>query len=158
MIQTVNYPERNSEEVRFCLGSSISWVVKGVLSDHGFVQKHEWQDNQGKHGKTTCLRTTAEVGALLGNEHCEEEKERSVWCKYETQERNGSDDSEKDKEVEWQVKVALLPYCICHWEVILRRVIKKKKKQPSRWATIGLSVQSRKWSEWKYSPLYFPGK
>lgn len=58
---------------------------------------------------------------LLGNEDREAEKERSVWCKYKKQERNGSDDSEKEKEVERKAKIVLLS--ICHWKVCIRRVI-----------------------------------
>lgn len=59
--------------------------------------------------------------ALLGNEDCEAEKQRSVWCEYKKQERNGSDDSEKEKEVEGKAKTVLLS--ICHWKVFIRRVI-----------------------------------
>lgn len=59
--------------------------------------------------------------ALLGNEDCGAEKERSVWYKFEKKERNGSDDSEKKKEVEGKVKIVLLS--ICHWEVFIRKVL-----------------------------------
>lgn len=51
----------------------------------------------GEAWKDSLSGRIAGTEALLGNEDCGAEKERSVWCKYEKKERNGSDDSEKKK-------------------------------------------------------------